>query len=182
LSYRTGVIEGVMKLFITRGVGATALTMVLVILAAATPVVAHHSFAAEFDRDKPLKLTGKITRMRWSNPHAWIYIDVPDGEGKVTNWGFEMGGVNALYRRGWRQEDLTPGLEVVIDGWAARNGSNTGNAATITFADGHKLFARADAPALTPPGLTLSGLTLPGLTLPGLALTGLMPFIAPRTV
>ncbi len=142
-----------MKQFVIKGSVIAAIATMLLVVAATAPVVAHHSFAAEFDRDRPLKMSGKITRMRWSNPHAWIYIDVADAEGKVTNWAFEMGGVNALYRRGWRKEDLEIGVEVLIEGWAARNGTATGNAATITFHDGKKLFAGlTDAPALTLPG------------------------------
>ena len=107
---------------------------------------AHHSFAAEFDEQKPIKLAGKVTAMKWSNPHAWIYVDVVGADGKVTNWGFETGGVNALYRRGWRKDDLPPGTQIVIDGWLARNGTSTANAFSITFPDGRRLFAGTSAP------------------------------------
>jgi hypothetical protein len=113
---------------------------------AAVPVAAHHSFAAEFDDTKPVKLTGKVTEMKWSNPHAWIYIDVKGPDGRVVNWAFETGGVNALYRRGWRKADLPVGAVVVIDGWQARNGTRTANALSITFADGRRLFAGSSAP------------------------------------
>jgi hypothetical protein len=103
--------------------------------------VAHHSFAAEYDEKKPMKLQGKVTEMKWANPHAWIYMDVTGGDGKVTNWAFETGGANALFRRGWRKEDLPAGTVLVIEGWHARNGSNTVNARSITFQDGRRLFA-----------------------------------------
>jgi hypothetical protein len=115
-------------------------------IAWATPVLAHHSFAAEFDENQAIKLSGKVTEMKWSNPHAWIYIDVVGPDGKVTNWGFETGGVNALYRRGWRKGDLPAGTQIVIDGWRARNGTPTANAFSITFSDGHRLFAGTSAP------------------------------------
>lgn len=108
---------------------------------ATLPGVAHHSFSAEYDEKRPLKLTGTVREMRWANPHAWIYIDVRGKDGKVVKWAWETGGANALYRRGWRKEDLVPGTVLVIDGFQARNGTPTANATSITFQDGRQLFA-----------------------------------------
>ena len=112
----------------------------------AASAVAHHSFSAEYDSNKPIKLSGKLIEMRWSNPHAWIYINVTGKDGKVVKWAWETGGANALYRRGWRKEDLVAGTELVIDGYQARNGSTTANATSITFKDGRRLFAGSSNP------------------------------------
>jgi len=97
-------------------------------------------------RDQDVKLTGKVVEMRWSNPHAWIYLDVVGASGKTERWAFETGAANGLFRRGWRKEDLPAGTVLVIQGWRARNGSNTANASTITFQDGKRLFAGSSNP------------------------------------
>ena len=110
------------------------------LLAAAAPVLAHHSFAAEFDAKKPVKLQGTVTKMEWINPHAWIYIDVKNTDGSVTNWMVEAGAPNALLRRGWNKNDLPVGTTIIVDGYRAKNGSPTANARDITLPDGRKLF------------------------------------------
>ena len=106
----------------------------------AVPVVAHHSFAAEFDIDQPITLRGTLTKLEWVNPHGWLYIDVMSPDGKVVNWAIEAGGPNALLRRGLRKTDFPNGLEVVVQGYRAKNGSSKVNGRSVTFPDGRNFF------------------------------------------
>jgi Family of unknown function (DUF6152) len=110
------------------------------LLLAVAPAIAHHSFAAEYDRSKPIKFTGKVTKVEWMNPHIYFYVDVTDA-GKTTNYAVEGGAPNGLYRNGWRKDSLKAGDTITVDGWRAKDGSNTVNAGTVMMPDGKKLFA-----------------------------------------
>ncbi len=102
--------------------------------------VAHHSFAAEFDIEKPIELRGTLTGMDWVNPHGWLYIDVENSDGTVTNWAIEAGGATQLLRRGLRKTDFPPGIEVLVSGYLARNGEPVVNGRSVTTPDGRNFF------------------------------------------
>jgi hypothetical protein len=103
-------------------------------------VSAHHAFAAEYDENKLVTVSGTVTAFKWTNPHAWLYVDARDQNGEVTSWGFEMGSPGGLTRRGWTKTELKEGDQVTLDGYAAKDGRNVANARTVTLPDGRKLF------------------------------------------
>ena len=118
-----------------------ALVAGIAFLATAPLAVAHHAFAAEFDSTKPVKLRGKITRMEWINPHAWMHLEVTGEDGKVETWMIEAGPPGALVRRGWTKKSVRPGTEVLVEGYQATDGALRANGRDVTFPDGRRLFA-----------------------------------------
>ena len=113
----------------------------LIFSAFVATALAHHAFTAEFDSNKRVKIAGVVTKLEWTNPHAWLYVDAKDESGKVTNWGFEMGSPNTLIRQGWRRTALKQGDQVTVEGYAAKDGSSIANARSVTMPDGQKVFA-----------------------------------------
>ena len=104
-------------------------------------VQAHHPFSAEYDKDKPVHVTGMVTKLDWANPHATLQVDEKTADGHMTSWTFELGGPNALTRRGWKQTTLKNGDEVTVDGWLAKDNSHHGNAKTVKMSNGKELNA-----------------------------------------
>jgi hypothetical protein len=120
---------------------ATVAGAVLALLLVPVSLLAHHAFAAEFDRARPVKVQGTVSKVEWTNPHIWIYIDTKDDKGAVVRWQCEGGSPNTLTRQGWRKDSLKEGDQVTIDGYRAKDGSNTCNSGSVTLADGKRLFA-----------------------------------------
>jgi hypothetical protein len=140
-------------------------TLLVLMMAISAVSDAHHSFGAEFDSNKPIRMSGVVTRLEWTNPHVYIFIDVKDKAGKVTNWGFEMGPPHMLQKAGWKKNSLTIGEAIDVEGWLARDGSNHANARRVTrkatgevlgaaSSGGQTLTGRPPAPAPVAVGST----------------------------
>ena len=124
----------------------TTAALAVLLALAATPVSAHHAFAAEFDAKKPVKLRGTVTKMEWINPHAWIHIDVKKTDGTVEEWMIEAGTPNTLLRRGFTKDSLKPGTEILVDGYQSKDGSMRANGRDVTLPNGQTLFIGTAAP------------------------------------
>ena len=125
--------------------------LALVLVTASWTVQAHHSFAAQYDANKPVTLVGTVTKIEWTNPHARFYVDVKDDKGVVTNWNLELASPNVLRRNGWTRTSLNVGDEVTVEGSLAKNGSKMANARVVTLAGGRKVFAGSSGGDAPPP-------------------------------
>ena len=120
------------------------------VLVPAAELLAHHSFAAEYDGNKKITITGVVTKVEWMNPHARFYVDVKDESGKVTNWNFELGAIPVLLKQGWKKDSLKAGDQVTVDGSRAKDGSNTANASRVMLPDGRRVFGGSSGDPSTP--------------------------------
>jgi Family of unknown function (DUF6152) len=111
-----------------------------IVIALTAPLAAHHSFSAQFDANKQIKLEGTITKINWGNPHVWFFVDVKDASGEVASWACETNGPNGLIRQGWKRNALKIGDKVIIDAYLARDGTKTVDARSVTFPNGSKVF------------------------------------------
>jgi hypothetical protein len=126
------------------------LALAIGVVVSVAPAMAHHSFSAEFDGTKAITMKGFVTKVEWTNPHVWFYIDVKQPNGTIENWGFEMGPPHGLKGRGWTRTTMTLGEEVVVDGTLAKNGSHRGNARNVTIAATGKKMGAASSEGETP--------------------------------
>lgn len=120
--------------------------LLVALVLSASAALAHHAFAAEFDGNKPVTVEGTLTKVQWSNPHGWIYVDAPGKDGKIVNWAIEFGSPNSLLRRGLRKTDFPPGIKVTVKGFLAKDGSPTVNASDVTLPDGRNLYTGSSNP------------------------------------
>ncbi len=135
----------------TKAFSAALALLLLTLVLTTTPAWAHHAFAAEYDENKLVTVSGTVTDFKWTNPHAWLYVDETDDSGNVTSWRFEMGSPGGLLHRGWKKTELKTGDQVTVDGFAAKDGTKMANARIVTLPDGRKLFGGFQSTPGAPP-------------------------------